>query len=376
MKHQLILICLLITIGTFGTITDSYAQSAGSEGGTYYTCIENEDTIISPIPCSGVELCACSYCNKEVDCEELDWHTENCDSIENDEKDNEDLWDDYFPEIGNGEGSGEGTGSGDGTGGGTGGGGNGNIIIIDPNKPTEPTEPPIIITPEVQPFDFLESHIGDNFYITLHDTFLDRHPEKSTNEIPNYYLSYGNRYYYEFKNDSFKSLLSIEGKEWVDNTAILLQEYIITILNNNPNLETDTIQLYKEVYASHVDAYINGGFFNMSIIDKMNIILLISPEHLLNDYGIEQVLTIGIQQIKYWMDNSAAREKDYRDFINNKEKIIEIVDKYMEYIYPKTRSSLEITTSKDLMNLIWGQQITYWSETIPNFDYRLFNLIE
>lgn len=287
------LLLFLFTIGGMATLS---AQNLGNEGG--YTLPE-------------VEVCGCDICDEQIDCDDIDFH----EWMHQKEKEEEE---DKNKDLNNGDRETSGSDSDDIGSGGGGSGGNGNMSGGNNNDT------------EVKPFDFFKDKIGSlDFYVDI-DTYL-REIYGDEIDIPTYYIEYGDKYLQKFNDQEFLDKLSDKGKEWVDKATEYLQEEMIDILNSDPNICLDSERLEEAAFDSHVSAYLEAGFLDISAVDKMNIVLIVEPKDLLEGYGMEQVLRIGLCQILYWSVNTPALISDLADFVQNYGLVKDIAKTYVNY---------------------------------------------
>lgn len=146
----------------------------------------------------------------------------------------------------------------------------------------------------IPPFPASPSVLGGvNYYTRRKEDFNNRTDSKKT--PPDYYLTYGNKYVHKFKEETRKKL-SEKGKKWLDKCCLLLQQYIENLLKNIPNIELNSTEFRKKCFASHPDAYINAGMFDLGPEDLYQIAMTPEWRDILTPESMSQILEI----IKRW----------------------------------------------------------------------------
>lgn len=84
------------------------------------------------------------------------------------------------------------------------------------------------------------------------------HIEKYNTRPPDYYLGYGHKYINRFKNETRDKLTAL-GQEWLDETAVALQEMMNDGIRLNKSIQGDNEAFQKFAYGTHVPAYSNSG---------------------------------------------------------------------------------------------------------------------
>lgn len=108
---------------------------------------------------------------------------------------------------------------------------------------------------------------GLDYYEQRADDFRERNPGL---EPPDYYLEYGDKYAERFASLD-ETDLSPEGLEWRDKTLNALQQAMEDKRIEDPEgfaeLERDPDAFREFAYATHPDAYVDSGLFDLSLQD-------------------------------------------------------------------------------------------------------------
>ncbi len=84
------------------------------------------------------------------------------------------------------------------------------------------------------------------------------HIEKYNTRPPDYYLGYGHKYINRFKNETRDKLTGL-GKEWLDETAVALQQMMNQGISANPSIQGNNDAFQGFAYGTHVPAYSGSG---------------------------------------------------------------------------------------------------------------------
>ncbi len=210
------------------------------------------------------------------------------------------------------------------------------------------------------------SHLhGDPDY--YNERHMDAENRLGEGKGPTYYKEYGDKYYNNFMN--LKKDLSDSGKEWVDNTALLLHESITDILINNPDIEKDSEAFENMAFNSHTQAYIEGGLFNITLSDKFCVLVVVLSSPADAWKGRHQIIEVGGRQLKYWYDNPTKAKNEALQFVST---INEIRRKVLVSLPPYilTKSSASQYTDSEIDSIIhevYWQQIEYFEANVPGF---------
>ncbi len=207
-----------------------------------------------------------------------------------------------------------------------------------------------------------------NYYIERYRNYCRRYHVDSKPEI--YYISYG----YEYC-ERFERLMDTEGtsealKDWIDKTLKLLQEKLEAQIRANPTIESDLKNLTKVAFKTHPEAYIEGGLFQLNMTDKIKIITTIKFKDLVSPLGREQIAEVVKAQIGYYIKHPSDA---IRDAIYMKDNWSEIQQILHDYVFKDnvTRSGQfdeEEYPYYDLMELVFGEVICYFYETVDGFE--------
>lgn len=66
--------------------------------------------------------------------------------------------------------------------------------------------------------------------------------------------------------------MSVDGNKWIDKTLVLLQEKLEYQVQSNPELEKNLDLLAVAAFKTHPEAYIEGGFLQLPLMDKLRIV--------------------------------------------------------------------------------------------------------
>jgi hypothetical protein len=135
-----------------------------------------------------------------------------------------------------------------------------------------------------------------DYYRKRHFDFVARNPGVPP---PPYYLQYGDKYIQRFKALG-PDELSPEGLAWRDRALKGLQDAMETLRGVNggaefAKLERDPKKFQEFAYATHVDAYVNAGLFELPAQDLKAILLTPDLQDLLTQDGLKQILKAGMK---------------------------------------------------------------------------------
>ena len=105
-------------------------------------------------------------------------------------------------------------------------------------------------------YDRVEPTGDANYYVDRYKN----HIEKYNTRPPDYYLGYGHKYINRFKNETKDKLTGL-GKEWLDETAVALQQMMNQGINANPSIQGNNDAFQGFAYGTHVPAYSGSGRF-------------------------------------------------------------------------------------------------------------------
>jgi hypothetical protein len=108
----------------------------------------------------------------------------------------------------------------------------------------------------------------------------------------------------------------------------LLQEAIEDELQRHPKIENDKKAFRDFAINSHYSAYVHGGILELSIMDKVRILLTPDIGDLLSEEGQAQIKKIGKEQIRYYKNDKWFSFKQNLELLNNIGPITSLVIDY------------------------------------------------
>lgn len=94
--------------------------------------------------------------------------------------------------------------------------------------------------------------------------------------LDGYNLSYGYKYCSRSKFSLLKKMKTNLGKKWTESVFQCLQSQSLVASNNNKNRSCEKIK--DQAYASHPGCYINSGFCELNLDDKLKILKTVKEE--------------------------------------------------------------------------------------------------
>lgn len=141
-------------------------------------------------------------------------------------------------------------------------------------------------------------HNDYNIRHTLMDTWYKIQPN-----APSYYMDYGDKYATRFTFE-LRPKLSRVGQQWLDDTRMYLQQAIELELMYNPQIEEqNNLSFNIFAYGSHVQAYINGGLFDLPISDLIMIVGTPDLKDLLKPLGMYQMVRVAYEYNEFSKEN-------------------------------------------------------------------------
>jgi uncharacterized protein YqjF (DUF2071 family) len=136
----------------------------------------------------------------------------------------------------------------------------------------------------------LSARVGSaRYYRERHDDFIRRH---ATLTPPPYYLACGEKYFLRFQ--ALSPRLSDRGRAWVDRTSKELHRRIERRRAADPigfdALERNPRAFRRLAYATHPEAYIDGGFARLPLADLLRVATEPDVRDLVCGEGIAQIL--------------------------------------------------------------------------------------
>jgi hypothetical protein len=149
--------------------------------------------------------------------------------------------------------------------------------------------------PSLAPQDVLGT---TSYYRWRYDNFLDRHShisDESSEQIPDYYLNYGEKYVKKFTEELYPRL-SEKGQKWLVEARMNLQTIIEDEIREDAVsfslLEENSRAFRKFAFDSHPKAYLDAGLADLRLTDLIKIGTTPSIRDLLSKDGTVQVWLI------------------------------------------------------------------------------------
>jgi hypothetical protein len=141
--------------------------------------------------------------------------------------------------------------------------------------------------PRIAPEEILGSV---DYYKFRHEDFIRRFPDK---EPPAYYMEYGDKYVRKFTEELFEKL-SEEGKAWMEDTKLKLQQAIEDKLKQEPDIELDEEAFKEFAFKSHSDVYEETHAMQLCLADKTSIVACMDLKDLFGELGL-QVIKVALR---------------------------------------------------------------------------------
>lgn len=187
---------------------------------------------------------------------------------------------------------------------------------------------------KINPSDitFTEKPNKVNFGMDYYKNRADDFKSRTNLTPPKYYLGYGDKYINRFKNNT-RSKLSEQGQAWLDEALINLQKAIESKLVDGKymaeiHMELNETKFMDYVFDSHVGAYVDAGLLELSIMDKLEILLTPDAKDLFSDRGLKQASEIAKLQIEYYMKNPNIANQHINEIKSNASKINAKIEGY------------------------------------------------
>lgn len=129
-----------------------------------------------------------------------------------------------------------------------------------------------------------------DYYKFRHEDFLRRFPET---EPPAYYMMYGDKYVRKFSEELFEKL-SEEGKVWMEDTKLKLQQEIERKLAEDPAIELDDEAFKDFAFKSHTKVYEETHAMELCLADKTAIVGCMDIKDLFGELGL-QVIKVALK---------------------------------------------------------------------------------
>ena len=129
-----------------------------------------------------------------------------------------------------------------------------------------------------------------DYYKFRHEDFIRRFPAK---EPPAYYMMYGDKYVRKFTEELFQKLTE-EGRVWMEDTKLKLQQAIEDKLMQAPEIELDGEAFKEFAFKSHTEVYKETHAMNLCLSDKTAIVGCMDISDLFGELGL-QVLKVALR---------------------------------------------------------------------------------
>jgi hypothetical protein len=153
-------------------------------------------------------------------------------------------------------------------------------------------------------------------------------------------MKYGDKNAYKFIK-TFASLSS-NGKVWLVKAMLNLQLAMETKLKRDPDIEENDNKFTAFAVNSHVDAYVDAGFLELSVLDKVKIGLTPDPADLIT--GADQMVEMGNKQLNYYKENPGFAAQQASEFIIMRPVIEKLIVEYA------IKNGLDPTTVRNVVN--------------------------
>jgi hypothetical protein len=180
---------------------------------------------------------------------------------------------------------------------------------------------------------------GVYYYLDRKKDFEKRNPEL---KAPDYYLNYGNKYLRRFKFET-RLILSKKGKSWLDKALLNLQNEMEKGLMYNPYLEYDNKKFTDFAFDTHVKAYEDAGILDLSILDKVKIMLTVDADDLFSESGLKQAAMVGKDQLIKYLENPNFALEQAKETYHHRTQICRMIEEYAE------RNNIDIGPVKHLL---------------------------
>ncbi len=131
---------------------------------------------------------------------------------------------------------------------------------------------------------------SDRYYSWRAEDFKARFVDASI-PMPDYYLSYGDKYVQRFKNQT-RPLLSEAGQCWLDKVLLILQQFMEDKLMQIPSIELNHEAFTQFAFDSHVTAYQTAGFKSLPLQDLLIIAFTPDVKDLVKVNGRRQLIEL------------------------------------------------------------------------------------
>ncbi len=129
-----------------------------------------------------------------------------------------------------------------------------------------------------------------DYYKFRHEDFTRRFPAQ---EAPAYYMMYGDKYVRKFTEELYGKLTA-EGKVWMEDTKLKLQQAIEDKLREDPEIELDAEAFKEFAFKSHADVYEETQAMALCLADKTAIVGCMDIRDLFGELGL-QVIKVALR---------------------------------------------------------------------------------
>lgn len=129
-----------------------------------------------------------------------------------------------------------------------------------------------------------------DYYQFRHDDFAKRFPGQAP---PAYYMEYGDKYVRKFTDELYEKL-SEEGKLWMKNTKLKLQQEIEQKLSEEPEIELDEEAFKEFAFGSHARVYEETHAMQLCLDDKTSLVACMDVKDLFGELGL-QVIKVALK---------------------------------------------------------------------------------
>ena len=165
-----------------------------------------------------------------------------------------------------------------------------------------------------------------SYYRFRYNDFNERYANTGIT-APDYYMEYGDKYVHRFLEETF-DIVSTPGKIWVRKVLLQLQLAIEDKLVENPDIESESKDFKSFAFKSHVPIYKKAGFLELSVLDKVKIVLTPDLKDLLSPEGVQQAVEMGKEHAYYYLANPMFALKQGVEFFYNKDVITNLIKDY------------------------------------------------
>lgn len=128
------------------------------------------------------------------------------------------------------------------------------------------------------------------YYKFRHEDFIRRFPGK---EPPAYYMLYGDKYVRKFTEELYEKLTE-EGKAWMEETKLKLQQAIEEKLLEAPGIELDEEAFKDFAFKSHTRVYEETHAMQLCLADKTAVVSCMDIKDIFGELGL-QVIKVALR---------------------------------------------------------------------------------